>query len=358
MTQENTSINIQDAKTSMINNAEARAEIIETGDSSNVKMNSFRLEDERRIFAIDIGNMPDEELLKAVDILKTNIQERSSEIQTDTAEIDEYIDSLSDDEKRSLYNTWKLTHQHESKDKEEYVELKEAMEEPIHKLVIKRLRKANVPFYSNSNISEYITDAERESLIDEATEAYAKFMECLAIDIEHDPNAHDSPRRVAKQFINELMRGRYYPAPAATSFPNKHTGKETGFSGLLVVRAELISVCSHHHATVKGVAYIGIIPKENVIGLSKYIRLAQWCARRGTLQEELAEDIATTIQQYTGSDDVGILIEATHNCVSCRGVMQDDSTTNTTVLKGQFMSDGVLRKEFHDNIMFQKLNKN
>ena len=227
-----------------------------------------------------------------------------------------------------------------------------------HELIIKRLQKLNVPYYSNSNISAYISDEEREQLISEAAEAYAKFMKCLCIDIENDPNAHDSPRRVSKQFINELMRGRYFPAPAATSFPNVHTGKETGFTGLLVVKAEIKSLCSHHHQNVFGTAYIGIIPDDKVIGLSKYTRLAQWCARRGTLQEELAEDIANTIKEYTGSEHISVLIEGRHQCCEARGILAHDSTTITTVLKGDFLTDSTLRKEFHDNVMYQKMNKN
>lgn len=344
MTQENTFNSNGNNSTdisAMIHNVEERAEIIETGDSSGVKMNSFRLED----------------IQEVTETLKHNIQERKTEIQTDAQEIDEYIDSLSDDEKRSMYNAWKLTHRDTSKDKEDYVELKEAMEEPIHKLVIKRLRKANVPFYSNSNISEYITDAERESLIDEATEAFTTVLDTLVIDHKNDPNAMDTPRRLAKMYINELMQGRYYPSPKITAFPNTHTGKETGFSGLLVVRSEIVSMCSHHHQPVKGVVYIGIIPKDNVIGLSKYTRLVQWLARRGTLQEELAEDIADGIVAATGSENISVFVTATHGCCQYRGIMANDSTTQTTVLRGDFLTDGVLRKEFHDNIMFQELNK-
>lgn len=229
--------------------------------------------------------------------------------------------------------------------------------EPTHKLVIKRLKKAGAPYYSNSNISEYISDLEREELINEAQEAFSKVMDTLVIDCENDPNSKDTPRRLAKMYINELMRGRYYPAPAATSFPNIHTGKTTGFGGLLVVRVELTSMCSHHHQIVNGVAYIGIIPKDEVIGLSKYTRLAQWVARRGTLQEELAEDIVSVIQKYTGSDDIGLYLEAQHGCCTHRGIGAHDSTTQTTVLRGEFLTDGTLRKEFHDNVMYQKLNK-
>lgn len=240
---------------------------------------------------------------------------------------------------------------------DELNEISELSNETTHNLVIKRLRKAGVPFYSNSNISAYLNDSERLELIEEATTAFETVLDALVIDHKNDPNAMDTPRRLAKMYINELMRGRYYPAPNITAFPNKHTGKDTGFGGLLVVRSEIVSMCSHHHQPVKGVAYIGIIPDETVIGLSKYTRLVQWLARRGTLQEELAEDIADGIIAATGSTNVAVFVEAIHGCCQNRGIMANDSTTQTTVLKGDFLTDGVLRKEFHDNIMFQKMGK-
>ena len=127
---------------------------------------------------------------------------------------------------------------------------------------------------------------EIDELISEATAAFANVLDVLVIDQQNDPNAIGTAKRLAKMYINELMEGRYYPAPDITPFPNQHTGKETGFGGMLVVRSEIKSMCSHHHQIVDGVAYIGIIPKGKVIGLSKYTRLAQHLARRGTLQEE------------------------------------------------------------------------
>jgi GTP cyclohydrolase I len=152
-------------------------------------------------------------------------------------------------------------------------------------------------------------------------------------------------------YIHELMEGRYYPKPDATAFPN-HTNDP--YDGMLVVRSELKSVCSHHHQPVSGVAYIGIIAADTLIGLSKYTRIAQWCARRGTLQEELAMDIAREIQAATGSKDVGVYIQATHGCCENRGIMAHSSLTQTTVLKGVFKTDAGVKKEFMDNIKLQQ----
>lgn len=225
----------------------------------------------------------------------------------------------------------------------------------ISSVIRKRVEDAGDHYYSNSNISKHIKEGELEELIDEAQEAFEKVLDVLVIDQKNDPNAMGTGRRLAKMYIKELMSGRYLTPPPITAFPNTHTGKDTGFEGLLVVRSEIKSMCSHHHQIVDGVAYIGIIPREKVIGLSKYTRLAQHLARRGTLQEELAEDIANGIIEHTGSDDVAVYVMAEHGCCTNRGILATNSSTQTTVLRGLFMSDPSVRKEFHDNVMLQSI---
>jgi GTP cyclohydrolase I len=152
-------------------------------------------------------------------------------------------------------------------------------------------------------------------------------------------------------YFNEIMAGRYDPMPKATAFPND---PKFGYNGMLVVRSELRSMCSHHHQPVNGVAYIGIIAANKLIGLSKYTRIAQWCARRGTLQEELAVDIAREIMKATGSQDVGVYVQAQHGCCENRGIQAHSSLTQTTVLKGAFSGDSSTKKEFFDNIKLQQ----
>lgn len=221
----------------------------------------------------------------------------------------------------------------------------------ISKTIKGRIEDAGARFWASDNISDFIMDGEKEQLIEELTGKFNEVLDSLIIDRDNDPNSQDTGRRLAKMYVNELMRGRYYPKPNATAFPN-HTNEP--YTGMLVVRSELKSVCSHHHQPVTGVAYIGIIAADTLIGLSKYTRIAQWCARRGTLQEELAMDIAREIMSATGSENVGVYIQAQHGCCENRGIMAHSSLTQTTVLKGRFMNDASTKEEFFHNIKLQQ----
>jgi GTP cyclohydrolase I len=214
-----------------------------------------------------------------------------------------------------------------------------------------KMKRDQKRFWAGDNVSDYVTEEMKHKLIDEATEAFELVLDRLLIDRETDPNSQGTARRLAKMYFNEIMSGRYEPAPDATAFPNDSADR---YEGMLVVRSELRSMCSHHHQPVAGVAYIGIIAAEKLIGLSKYTRIAQWCARRGTLQEELANDIAREIQKATGASDVGVYVQAVHGCCENRGIMAHSSLTQTTVLKGAFKDDQSTKKEFFDNIKLQQ----
>ena len=214
-----------------------------------------------------------------------------------------------------------------------------------------RLEEANVRYWAGDNISEVLQEGDKEELIEEAASAFENVLDKLLIDRHNDPNSMGTGKRLAKMYINELMAGRYDPIPSATAFPNDSASR---YEGMLVVRSELTSMCSHHHQIVRGVAYIGIIAADKLIGLSKYTRIAQWCAERGTLQEELANDIVREIQKATGAEHLGVYVQATHGCVENRGVKAHSSLTQTTVLKGAFKDDAATKKEFMDNIKLQK----
>ena len=214
-----------------------------------------------------------------------------------------------------------------------------------------RLEQAKHRYWAGDNISAVLQEGDKEQLIEEATTAFEGVLDALLIDRINDPNSEGTAKRLAKMYYNEIMSGRYEAAPSATAFPND---SDERYDGMLVVRSELKSMCSHHHQPVAGVAYIGIIAADKLIGLSKYTRIAQWCARRGTLQEELANDIAREIGKATDAEHLGVYIQATHGCCENRGIMATSSLTQTTVLKGSFKDDSGTKKEFFDNIKLQQ----
>ena len=224
-------------------------------------------------------------------------------------------------------------------------------EKNLAQVLREQMRSNGKRFWAGDNVSEFIDEEKKQQLINEATVAFESVLDTLLIDREQDPNSKGTARRLAKMYFNEIMAGRYEPAPDATAFPNDSNDR---YEGMLVVRSELRSMCSHHHQPVSGVAYIGIIAANKLIGLSKYTRIAQWCARRGTLQEELCNDIAREIMKATESTNVGVYIQATHGCCENRGIMAHSSLTQTTVLKGVFATDPSVKKEFMDNIKLQQ----
>jgi GTP cyclohydrolase I len=222
---------------------------------------------------------------------------------------------------------------------------------PISEVVTERIKKSNARYWAGDNIAPYITEDEKKLLIDEIAIKFEGVLDSLIIDRHDDPNSKGTAKRLAKMYVREIMGGRYEDAPEATAFPND---SEDRYDGMLVVRAELRSMCSHHHQPVSGVAYIGIIAAQKLIGLSKYTRIAQWCARRGTLQEELCNDITKEIMKATGSENVAVYIQATHGCCENRGIMAHSSLTQTTVLEGAFKNVPSVKTEFFDNVKLQQ----
>lgn len=221
----------------------------------------------------------------------------------------------------------------------------------VSKKIKERLDKLGKRYYAADNISEVMLPGEKQELIDELAPKFNEVLKSLVIDTENDPNSIDTGRRMAKMYVNEIMSGRYNTMPDPNSFPNYI---ENGYEGMLVVRSELKSLCSHHHQPVTGIAYIGIIAGDKLLGLSKYTRIAQWCAMRGTLQEELNVMIADEIQRQCETEHVGVYIQATHGCCENRGIRAHSSLTQTTVLRGGF-KNADLKKEFFDNITQQQM---
>jgi len=215
---------------------------------------------------------------------------------------------------------------------------------PVSVKIRERIADARKRFHSNDNIADYIQPGELEALLDEVEVKMKGVLESLVIDTVNDHNTGDTARRVAKMYLNEVFKGRYVKAPAITEFPNAEHLNELMIVGPITVR----SACSHHFCPVIGKIWIGVLPNErtNVIGLSKYARLAEWVMGRPQIQEEAVVQLADLIQEKTQPDGLAIVMEASHFCMSWRGVKDMDSKMINSVMRGAFLKDPNLRREF------------
>ena len=193
-----------------------------------------------------------------------------------------------------------------------------------------------------------LTDAETEAIIEQAAEAYGEFLTALGCDWKNDPNSNNTPRRVAKAYVTDLWKGRYEPMSNITSFPSD------GYDGMVFEGGiPLTSMCSHHHQTIGGNVHVAYIPSKGgeVVGLSKLNRVVEHFGRRGAIQEQLTVAIHHAIDtMITDNMGVAVMIEATHNCVSCRGVKHQGASMKTAKLTGAFLNDGNARAEFYQFI--------
>ncbi len=211
-------------------------------------------------------------------------------------------------------------------------------------VIRERVAASKKRYFANDNISAFIEPGDMDKLLDEVESKMKGVLDSMVIDTEHDHNTNNTARRVAKMYLNEVFKGRYQPVPAITEFPNVGHLNELMIVGPIVVR----SACSHHFCPVIGKVWIGVLPNEhtNVIGLSKYARLAEWVMGRPQIQEEAVVQLADLIQQKTQPDGLAIVMEATHFCMSWRGVKDMDSKMINSVMRGVFLKDMNLRREF------------
>ncbi len=215
---------------------------------------------------------------------------------------------------------------------------------PVSVKIRERLQAARRRFNANDNIADFIQPGELEKLLDEVTAKMEGVLDSLVIDTANDHNTQDTARRVAKMYVNEVFKGRYVQPPVITEFPNAERLNELMIVGPITVR----SACSHHFCPVIGQLWIGVLPNEhtNVIGLSKYARVAEWIMGRPQIQEEAVVQLADLIQNKTKPDGLAIVMEATHYCVAWRGVKDLDSKMINSVMRGVFLKDANLRREF------------
>jgi GTP cyclohydrolase I len=213
---------------------------------------------------------------------------------------------------------------------------------PISEIIREQLKEDGVKYFSNDNIGEYFDEKTIELLVDEVTEKMKGVLYSLVIDTENDHNTNDTARRVAKMFIKEIFAGRYEKKPSVTSFPNASKYDGLYVTGPITIR----STCAHHMMPIVGKAYIGVLPGDDVIGLSKFNRLTDWIVSRPQIQEEMTMQVADEIMEATKAKGVAVVIKAEHFCMTHRGVREHDSDMTTSVMLGPFREDPSLKAEF------------
>lgn len=217
-------------------------------------------------------------------------------------------------------------------------------ERNLSEVIRERIKLAGARYHCNDNISQFIyNDQELEDLVDEVSEKFQGVLESLIIDTENDHNTQDTARRVAKMFIKETFSGRYREIPKVTSFPN------LGYMSLYTTGPISIrSTCAHHFQNIVGRCWVGILPQQEVIGLSKFNRLVHHICERPQIQEEMTTQIAEALKQYAKTEHIAVVVKAEHHCMTQRGVREHESDMTTAVMLGQFLVDPALKKEFYD----------
>ena len=215
---------------------------------------------------------------------------------------------------------------------------------PVSVKIREKIKASNKRFHANDNIAEFLDPGDLEKMLDEVETKFKTVLDSLVIDTENDHNTGKTARRVAKMFLTEVFKGRYVAPPVITEFPNAENLNELLIVGPISVR----SACSHHFCPVIGKIWIGVLPnkKTNVIGLSKYARLTDWVMSRPQIQEEAVIQLADLIQSKTKPDGLAIVMEASHFCMSWRGVKENDSKMLNSVMRGAFLNDASVRSEF------------
>ena len=215
---------------------------------------------------------------------------------------------------------------------------------PVSARIRERIQRARQRFHANDNISAFLEPGDLDALLDEVEGKMKGVLESLVIDTESDHNTQDTARRVAKMYLTEVFRGRYVAPPPVTEFPNAERLNELMIVGPITVR----SACSHHFCPIMGRLWIGLMPNEhsNLIGLSKYSRLADWVMSRPQIQEEAITQMAELLMRKVSPDGLAVVMEADHFCMHWRGVKDAETKMINSVMRGSFLKDATLRREF------------
>jgi GTP cyclohydrolase I len=219
----------------------------------------------------------------------------------------------------------------------------------VSETIINRLNKLNVPFFANDNISDYISEDEMLLLQEEVEENMSVLLRSLIIDVDNDHNTKGTAKRVAKMYLQEVFKGRYLERPQITDFPNAKHLDEIYSLGPITIR----SACSHHLVEIEGQCWVGIVPSERVIGISKFSRLVDWICSRPHIQEEMVIMLADEIESLISPVGLGIVIKAKHHCMTWRGVKETSNTMVNSVVRGSLRENASMKKEFFDLIQGQ-----
>ena len=219
----------------------------------------------------------------------------------------------------------------------------------ISQTIRERIQQTNARFHSNDNISEFIHEGELALLQAEVEEKFKAVLDALVIDTENDHNTNETAKRVAKMYINETFGGRYQPMPKVTAFPNMGY-KSMYTSGPISIR----STCAHHFQNIVGKCWVGIIPEDEVIGLSKFNRIIHHIAERPQIQEEMTTQITEALKEYAKTEHVAVVVKAEHHCMTHRGVKEHESDMTTAVLQGAFLNEPSVKQEFYNICLSMK----
>lgn len=219
----------------------------------------------------------------------------------------------------------------------------------VSSIIRDRIKNAGARFHSNDNIADFINEGELPLIQAEVEAAMESVLEALIIDTDNDHNTNETAKRVAKMFVNETFGGRYIPQPRVTSFPNMGY-KSLYTTGPISIR----STCAHHFQNIVGKCWVGILPEEEVIGLSKFNRIIHHIAERPQIQEEMTTQIAEALKEYAKTPNVAVIVKAEHHCMTHRGVKEHESDMTTAIMLGAFDSHEPLKREFYDICMSMK----
>lgn len=219
----------------------------------------------------------------------------------------------------------------------------------ISEVIKQRIEEDDGSYYANQNISNYIKEGELDLLQEELAENLEAVLSTLIIDTKNDHNTQETAKRVAKMYLREVFSGRYLPQPSITDFPNAKELDEIYTLGPIDLR----SACSHHFVEIEGSVWIGILPSDRVIGISKFARLLNWIANRPHIQEEMSIMLADELESLIKPKGLAVVIKAKHHCMTWRGVKEKNVTMVNSVLRGEFRENSELKKEFFDIIRGQ-----